>query len=133
MTILGVTNSFTGGSQSLELVGDHVYGYSGLVPVANAETDLINTTTGNYSARAQVLFSYAVDSSTGDDCIYRIRMNGTIIWQHLADHALAQYSFLQDIPIVVPAYTVLQLTAENSATSTAHNQCVVLAGKIFRD
>jgi len=116
---------------NLNVIGNHLYGYSGKVAVDNNEIDLINATSGSYYSRAQVLFSYAVDASTGDDCIYRIRMNGIIVWQHLADHALAQYSFLQDIPIVIPPYTELRLTAENIQT-TPRNQCVVLAGKIYK-
>jgi len=128
---VGISNSFTGAAEALEIMGNHIYGYSGLVAVANAETNLINTTSGSYYARAQVLFSYANDP-TGDDCIYRIRMNETIIWQHVADHALAQYAFLQDIPIVIPPYTELRLTAENTSSTTPRNQCVVVAGKLFR-
>ena len=128
---IGVSNSYTGAAQALEIMGDHIYGYSGAVACPqDTETDLINHTTGSYYCTLKISFSNAEDATTGNNIINRIRLNDGLIWQQQVDHSLSQYETVEFLNIVVPPYTNLRITAEDKNGAT--DQLVIAAGKIYR-
>jgi len=129
--LVGASNSFTGVAQALEIMGDHIYGYSGPVesPV-NTETDLINHKTGSFYCTLKVSFSNAEINVTANNIINRIRLNDALIWQQQIDHSLVQYETVEFLNIVVPPYTTLRITAEDKNGST--EQLVIAAGRIYR-
>tara|TARA_R110000824_G_scaffold198434_3_gene382450 strand:- start:679 stop:1107 length:429 start_codon:yes stop_codon:yes gene_type:complete len=129
---VGSANTFTGTAEALEIMGNHIYGYSGLVGVDNNETDLINTTTGSYYCKVTMMFSYATDEPQGDDMIFRVRLNEGIIWQLLVPHSEAHYSQPANQHIVIPPYTQLRCTGQNDDNSNVHNNLVIVAGRIYR-
>jgi len=131
--IVGVGNSFTGAAQALEVQGNHIYGYSGLVNVDDNETDLLNALTGNYYCEVKILFEYAEDEPRSDDFIYRVRLNDAIIWLLLVPHSEAHYSMPTNVNIIIPPYTRVRCTAINDDSSTERSNLVVLAGRIYRD
>ena len=125
--------SFTGPAEALEIIGDHVYGYSGNVPTDDSETDLLNANSGNYYAAIKVLFTYATDVPTaGDDFLVRIRFNNTIIYQTIIQHVQTQNGPQTNINLILPPYTGIRCTAENVTADTTYNQAVVIAGRIYR-
>ena len=80
MTILGVSNSFTGPSLGIELQGDHAYAYSGnvtTVGTGSANTIAAQFTTGNYyfvgSISAQ---NYTYEESVG---VLAMTLNGNSV------------------------------------------------------
>jgi len=125
------SSTYVGGNQAFSIYGNQIAGNSGLVAVDNTETDLLNSKTGKYYAKVKVLFSYGISTLDGDNYVYRIRFNGVVVWQHIVDHSLAQYSFLSMIPIILPPNTEVRCTAENTTDTTEHNQIVTLAGKVY--
>ena len=108
-----------------------VYAYSGIVSVNGTETDLINSETGTYYCIMKVAFGSGVIVDDTDDFTYRIRFNGEIIWQHTQDHSDAQYTWPSTLHIIIPPYTRVRLTAENTTDNTSHNQIVTMTGRVY--
>ena len=50
--------SFTGAAQALEIIGDHAYGYSGVLDINGTETDMLSFTSGNFYFVGTVQFNY---------------------------------------------------------------------------
>jgi len=126
-----LSSTFTGGNKAFSIYQNKIAGNSGLVFVGNTETDLLNSKTGKYFAKVNVLFSYAVDGSEGDNYVYRIRFNGVVVWQHQVDHSLAHYAYPTRIPLILPPNTEMRCTAQNVTDTSGHNQVVTLAGTVY--
>ena len=124
--------SFTGPAQQLEITGDFIYGISGNVATTNAETELLETTTGNFIIEGRAQFSYNANAS--DNFHYKIYFNDSEVFSYLAGHGSAEGSEYPDnvIPLIIPPYTKIKLTAENLSSGSAHNQMVMITGKIHR-
>ena len=128
---LGSGGSFTGASESLEIVGDHAYGISGKVPCDNNYTALLSFTSGNFYLVGSVQFHYADDTAPTDNAAYKIEFNDGVVVEMViteADHATG----VTLIPVIIPPYTKVLLAAKNSATSEAHNQIGNITGRIYR-
>ena len=83
---IGVVNSFTGPSTSIEVIGEHAYAYSGVVTVNNNETSLIGpVTTGNYTIVGNIQF-YARGVSSGSqpspNLQFKVKLNGAEIMSY---------------------------------------------------
>jgi len=128
--IVGVGNSFTGTAQSLEIAGNWIYGYSGIIAINNTETNMIDYLTGNFIAVLRVQFNYAVVS--GDDFTYRVRLSETIVQEYETDAATGNSGQPQyPLHIIVPAYTNIKCTAQN-AGAASRNQICGVTGRIYR-
>ena len=127
---LGSNALFLGPSKSLSIYGDRLSAMSGGVECNNNETDLIDTTTGEYVTIAEVLFSYA-ESTQGDNMLYRIRFNDIVVWQHTRDHSTVNYAYPNPIIILIPPLTAVRLTAQNATDTSSQTNLVVMTGRIY--
>ena len=118
--------------KDLHVIGKHIYATSGIVSVNGTETDLINSDTGNFYCTMKVTFGSGVIVDDSDDFTYRIRFNGEIIWQYTQDHSDAHYAWPSTLHIIIPPYTSVRFTAENTTDNTSHDQVVIAAGKIVK-
>ena len=125
-------STFTGPAQAVEIVGDHAYACSGLVPTDNSETHLINTTTGNYYWTVKVMFSYAVEGVQGDNYIYRIKFNGNVIWLHQVNNSTAELQQPYVIHLVVPPYTVVEFTSRCDEDTANELITAIFTGKLYQ-
>ena len=130
--ILGYSNSFTGPSESLELIGDHAYGYASIEVPANSLTTMLKFTTGNFYTVAQWQIEGDLNQIGNDNLEYVLLLNGiTIVHAKYSPTNDAQYI---DAPtnIIIPAYTEFE-------TQMTHNQGGqnikfqhLLTGRIYR-
>jgi len=132
--ILGVTGSFTGPGETLEIVGDHAFGYSGVIGITTTESNLLSFRTGNFYFVGTVQFMYAANAN--DPFKYRIYLNEAIVAQYgvamSGDYSQNETGPEQDIVrIIIPPYTDVKMTAENDGSGTT-DQCVACQGRIYR-
>ena len=134
-TILGAGNAFTGTAQALDIYGDFCAGYSGVISVTGTETDLLSFTSGSYIAVVKVQFNYpgaTGGGTTGDDCLYKIRFNENVVQSHMVDSASGGNSPQEPVYMVIPPYTEVRCTAENTTSGAARSQCCGITGRIYR-
>jgi len=130
--ILGVTGSFTGPAEALELIGDHAMAYSGVLDIA-AETDMLNFTTGNFYFVGTVQFNYI--ELNAYHFRYRFYLNDAVVegFVEPSGSSGAPNVATTIIPIIIPAYTVVRCTAENLTDgSTPQEQVCSMIGRIYR-
>ena len=125
---VGFANSFTGPAESLELVGDHCFAYSGEKVADTSATNFLKFTTGNYYTVANIQFNYPRDNS--DDAIYEVLMNGTVVQKWLNTGAQNPNQPQNVVPIVIPHYTEVIVRA--TVASTGRYQIVSITGRIYR-
>jgi len=126
--------SFTGPAEALEIIGDHAYGYSGVIGITTTESNLLSFKTGNFYFVGTVQFMYA--SSANDPFKYRIYLNEAVIAQYgvsmSGDYSQNETGPEQDIVrLIIPPYTEVKMTAENDGSGTT-DQCVACQGRIYR-
>jgi len=133
MTILGVTNSFTGPAEALELVGeDRCYAYSGVIPDASsgsAATTMVKFTSGNYIA---VVECYVATNDTGDyNRFYEANMNGTTIYAIKFDGVPFKATAGGPLVVfVIPPYTEFEFKYGSSGN---FESTLVMTGRVYRD
>jgi len=129
--IVGVGNSFTGTAQTLELVGDHLYSYSGPVATDNTETTFIEATSGNYYLVG--IWQPQMFEATGDDYIFKLYLNGS----------LAQVTMTPGVPnvsgttplqinLIIPSYTEVKITGQRITGSGTADNGALIVGRIYR-
>ena len=127
--LLGVSNSFTGASQGIQIVGNHAYAASGLVESGTTtETTMLEFQTGNYYFVGYHHFVYSNDTS--QDMTYRLYFNNGVIWQYVAQTAQSDVEGRNDLYIVIPAYTQIKATHESDGAS--RDSCAFMTGRIYR-
>jgi len=129
-----VGGSFTGPAEALEIVGNHAYGYSGVISSAGSAAPLngpaLSFTTGNFYTVAQISW---VEASGGADVMYlTMTMNGSIIYQGKWDPPSAPHmNDDQPVQVIIPAYTEFFIGFDSNGSG---NECtVLLTGRIYRD
>lgn len=129
--------SFTGPAETLELLGNHIYGFSGNVTTPSSQgvtSDLLNFTTGNYYTVA-TLQPYYDNLDQGDNVKFSIEVGGIEIYSiQLSGSTTANVhrGDVQPIPIIVPSYTNITVTAANVTDNDPRIVGIVLVGRIYR-
>ena len=119
----------TGTGSSLNYIGDHAYANSGEIAVTNSETTLLEFTTQNDYVIATVQFNMLVD--TADDMFYRIKINGETVNGYLTQGAQQSTDSNNDIPILLPPFSKITMTAANVGSSTGRNNVCVVVGRVY--
>jgi len=126
-----VGGSFTGPAEALEIYGDFGAAYSGKVTsgtTGSATTTLLSFTTGNY------LFVGGLAAQSDESGNYteylELLLNGTAVISGAWD-ATATSSELMDqpIPIIIPAYTVVEV--KFGVSTGTDIMTAQLAGRIY--
>jgi len=127
--------SFTGPAETLELVGNHAYAYSGLFAASGSEQTALSFTTGNYYLVGFIQVNGAVDDDAPENVTLtslRVAFNGTnlfILVTGVSD-ILGDVSARQ--AIVIPQYTDVVATLDNQSTAADQYASVILTGRIYR-
>jgi hypothetical protein len=108
----------------------HAYAYSGVISVNNVETTLLLFSTGNQYILGQINFN--TGSTSNDDYLYKIKLNGEIVQEYIftgspADRARPDNT----IPILLPPYSQVELTATNVTDTSSNNQIVSVVGRVY--
>ena len=126
---VGSTNSFTGPSEALDLVGDHAYAFNVQI-VNNATVTFFEFTTGNYHFVGSVQGGRNMKSS-GEGQFY-IDLNESNVFYSKWDDGSGStlvIPMVSPLPIIIPAYTKVKIYVETNASDTIS---LALTGRIYR-
>jgi len=105
------------------------YAFSGVISVNGTETQLMEFDTNTEYLDAIIQFNYV--QAVTEDYFYKIYFNDIIVQGYLATHS-AQYTSPDNlIPIIIPPFTNVKLTAENVTDNNARNQLVSIKGDAY--
>jgi len=131
--------SFLATQLGLTTLGDHIFGYSGVIGVTNAEKTLILGNaektlilgnTGKYYAVTEVQFLSNMNS--GDDYVAKIYLNNVATHEFIisATHDSAPYGYFP-INVIIPPNTQIKITLDNVTDTSSNNWDVQLTGRIY--
>jgi len=117
---------------NLNVIGNHAYGYSGVLDVGGTETDLLSFETGNFYLVGTIQFQYV--ELQGESFAYKMYLNGIEAQGFLEDSGSsgAVQPPTTFINILIPPYTKVRCTAENITDSATRNQLCNIVGKIYK-
>lgn len=128
--IVGVGNTFTGPAETLEIVGDHCYAYSGDVIVAPsniADTTMLDFQTGNFYVVGT--FSFTGQNSGSNDEFLSIALNNNAVFRGRYPSGSARMTE-QPVDLILPPYT--QVTCKLGVEITQQSMTFVITGRIYR-
>ena len=116
--------------KGLNIIGRYAYAYSGGISTNNNETDLLDFETGSEVLDSVV---YCGTLTSTDDFRFVIYINGeaSFFVQILAS---ANYGMPRNatMPMVLPPFSNVRITAQNTTDTTAHDACATVTGKIYK-
>jgi len=133
--IVGVSNSFTGAAQALEIYGDFAAAYSGTLGSQNSELIHLKFTSGNYYLVGRLTVNGAADKavlSNGRLTIFTLSMNGAEILLMKTETPENDMPGTLYCDIIIPAYTEVEVTAISDASSSTRKTSALITGRIYR-
>jgi len=135
--IVGVSNSFTGAAQTLEVVGDHAYAISGTFDSIVATQTLLKFTSGNFYLVGELTMTGGVQFVSagipnGTLNAFELSFNGSAIAVYKTDTNDEDSPTNYVVPILIPAYTDVQLDMMANADNTGDLATASIHGRIYR-
>tara|TARA_Y100000310_G_C20003668_1_gene499728 strand:- start:51 stop:473 length:423 start_codon:yes stop_codon:yes gene_type:complete len=130
---VGSSNSFTGTSQTLELVGDFAYAYSGTYPADGNSHSVFSFTTGNFVFVGKFKVNGALNPLSGSvaNANGEIKIGGATIGVGPMNTALDNnYFFEQDI--IIPPYTEVEGLINFFEIDSSDVATATITGRIYR-
>jgi len=129
---VGVSNSFTGAAEALEVMGEHAYAYSGVLDIGGDETNMLLFNTGNFYFVGTIQFNYL--ERQGEAFQYKFYLNDSVVQGFVESGGAsgdpqAPTTFMN---IIIPPYTEVKATAQNVVDTATRNQVCNMAGRIYR-
>ena len=133
---IGVSNTFTGPAEAIEVYGDFAAAYTGLHSASETGFEVLSFTTGNYLFVGEFQLNGAVSKSSPGDIVQTsatITFNGVDIAIITNGNASidAPMSTTQDL--IIPAYTEVTVTFDMTSTGADNFASGTLTGRIYRD
>tara|TARA_Y100000310_G_scaffold94643_1_gene92400 strand:- start:150 stop:560 length:411 start_codon:yes stop_codon:yes gene_type:complete len=127
---IGSGNTFTGTAATLEIIGEHAYGYNSGTSTGNnaADLSLLKFTTGNFYMVAAL--DYADEQVGGDKRLLKVTMNGATVWTSNFDDSPTGLG-TPVVQFIIPAYTEFEAFYGMNGANTVGTYC--LTGRIYRD
>ena len=130
--------SFTGPAEALEIMGDHAYGYSGLIVASTSPSDALSFTTGNYYFFGTLQLNAPADDDSPGAVragLANIKLNDTSVailncGTDSNDVPARPNSIAQEL--VIPPYTNVVVEVESDSDAGDMYLSIVLTGRIYR-
>ena len=106
--------TFLGPSRSLDVLGNHIYGYSGQVEYTNTETTFIESVTGKYYS--DVFVQYSTLAYSSDDPTVKVYFNGVLVVATAHTHTEEAGKNLP-LRLIIPPLTQVKVTVTNQDTT----------------
>jgi len=127
--------SFTGLSQSLDFVGDHVFGVGSTISDAGQSFGTIldfKTPESSYIVAQVTCFGPVdpADPSSGEACSFEISMNDSIIAYINIDTGQEDQPSLESVPLVIPGGSRIKIRANAQANN--RTMYTWITGRVYR-
>jgi len=132
--LLGVSNSFTGPAEALEIIGNHVYCYPGEFTADTTTTTRMSFRTGNYYTVGTMRlagYSNMGSPATGATSSAIIKLNGSVVLNMRAGYA-SESPFWDKAELIIPPYTEVEALTDASTTSADLDGTITFTGRIYR-
>jgi len=136
MTILGVTNAFTGPAEGLDIYGDFAAAYSGSFIASSTSVTRLSFTTGNYLFVGNIRLAGMIDTvlaANGRMATMTVKMNDSIIIVSKTDGTEEDMPSADVAPIVIPAYTKIEVIQDSNDDDADYTGTISMTGRIYRD
>jgi len=128
--ILGISNSFVGPQEALELVGDHAYAYANL-PASTTSATAFDFISGNYYFVGKIELNPQLEYANGSvgTCRIRIKLNGAVVGLMIVE---ATDWFRSAMSLIIPAYTQVTVEVVSGEDTATEIITLGLTGRIYR-
>ena len=132
---VGSGNSFTGTAETLEIIGEHAYAYSGPFGASSNSQEVLNFQSGSFYCVGRFVFSGAFKPGTpqnGTESSMVLKFNdGTVgvLKNTGGSETGPTFSWLE---VVIPPYTNVNVTVESATTDSDLLTTVSFVGKLNR-
>ena len=133
--ILGVSGSFTGPAESLEIIGQHAYAYSGLIAALNTDQTALSFTSGNYYVHGWLQLNAPVDDDNPAAVsltAVRVSFNGVGIFILVSGDGVHRAARSVRQKIIIPPYTEVVAILDSEASAADQYGSVVITGRVYR-
>ena len=128
--LLGASNPAGTSGSVLNFIGEHAYLYTGFSQVNNVRATIAKFSTGNLYIVGTFQPQIDTDTST-DNYRYRLLINGEVIISCQTTSA-TDYSPYEDVEILIPPNSEMEITAENETDSSLNDVGAILIGRVYR-
>jgi len=126
--------TFLAPNKGLSIAGNHAYAYSGIQAVGSGGQDvpstLIEFTTGTYYIDIKLQAMRGYPANVTHDYLWVVYLNGTAVYEFYDSDATFNEN---PIYLVIPAYTEVKVTTQNSTAGTNNNVGIAIAGRVYRE
>ncbi len=133
-----VGGSFTGAAQSLEIIKDHCYAYSGPIARSTSDQIMLSFTSGNFYAVTQITMFGSINPTSGaiaggETCGYTVKMNGRVVMICKAETSASDSPHQYTMPFLIPPYSEVEVIVVSSANGDSGDTECTIVGRIYRD
>jgi len=131
--IVGVSNSFTGLAQALEIIGDHCYAYNNLA-ANTTSAPVMSFTSGNYYADTILQVNMALAYPGGQDNIsyLQCKFNGGVVSLLVAGKLSDDSRMQATTALIIPPYTEVEINLVSNGADATRLITVGITGRIYR-
>ena len=120
---------FTGPAESLEIIGNHAYAFTGEVKSKQAGNTVLSFTSGNYYFVGS--FNVLTIDTSNDDMLMEIKFNGTTVLSQ--NYPTSFYRAIDaTVGLIIPSYTAVEIILTNTTSATERTYSIGLTGRIYR-
>lgn len=132
---VGVSNSFTGAAEALEIVGDHCFGFSGTFEASTTAADMFSFTSGNYYAVIQLQCNGYINlAAIGGGALgaWEVKLNDSTVslLKVTGSDETSPYTTTQDM--IIPPYTQMTVSCTSTANDSSFLTTATITGRIYR-
>ena len=120
----------SGTGSTLNYIGNHVYGISGIVGVNNSEVSLMEFTTSG-DAYLKVDIQIMNGSGSNDDMRYKVLLNNEIVgsWYYTSASNIPEPA--NPYKLIIPAGSKVKIIAENIQSSSDRDHTATITGRVY--
>ena len=127
--------SFTGAAETLEIIGDHAYCFSGAFESVDGSQTMLSFSTGNFYTVGEFTFNGPVrfaGASAGGIAVYQISFNDTVVALGKADTNAPDYIYQGRQKVIIAPYTQVVFKARCDEDTNIELITATFTGRIYR-
>jgi len=115
--------------KELNVIGNHIYGLSGVKGITNSEADLLDYVSGNFYIVGT--FQPSIHEDTSDNMFFKVYINGIEVSATLIGSTTSGTPF-EETELIIPPFTRIQVKCANDSSSTSRNVAATFTGRIYK-